>query len=317
MTTLFLATNDGVVVAEGDETDWQVAGRGLSGRPITSVIAREGVVLAGTEDGIFRSDDGGATWQGASDGLRLPHVRWLAYHPDVSDHEIAGTEPAGIFISHDGGGTWRECPEVISLRDNGGWYLPYSPAAGCIRGFALHADRAYAAAEVGGVLRSDDGGEAWQMAPGSTRPGDGTVHRDVHSVVVHPSSPDLVVAATGGGLFRSDDGGATWRNLYPCYCRAVWLDPADPDHIIFGPAGSVDRRGRIEDSHDGGASWRSMSQGTDAPWPQHMVERLAQIEDYLFAVLSNGQLLVTPLDVPAWEPLLPETGWVNATTAMA
>ena len=159
---LILATPDGVAMFRRDGENWREAARGLAGHRVTSVIAREGVILAGTTEGVFRSDDRGQTWRAASDGLAVQHVRWLSYHPDVSDREFAGTEPAAIFVSRDGAATWRECPEVARLRDEHGWFLPYSPEAGCVRGFAFHGPRAYAAVEVGGALRSDDGGETWR-----------------------------------------------------------------------------------------------------------------------------------------------------------
>ena len=161
---LFLATEHGVVTLQRDGELWREAAHSLTGQPVTSVVAREGVILAGTPHGVFRSDDRGQAWQAASTGLTTRHVRWLAYHPDISDCEFAGTEPASIFISHDGARTWRECSEVAQLRDRHGWFLPYSPNRGCVRGFAFHGSRAYAAVEVGGVLCSDDGGETWRLA---------------------------------------------------------------------------------------------------------------------------------------------------------
>jgi photosystem II stability/assembly factor-like uncharacterized protein len=171
---------------------------------VTSVIAREGVIVAGTRQGVFRSADGGQAWDEVNTGLAIQHVRWLAYHPDHSDVEYAGTEPAAIFVSHDGASTWRQCVEVAELRERFGWFLPHSPEAGCVRGFAFHGHQGYAAVEVGGLLRSDDGGEHWALAAGSDgiprfgTPSDGFVHPDVHSVVVHPLSPDLVYCPTGG-----------------------------------------------------------------------------------------------------------------------
>ena len=125
-------------------------------------------------------------------------------------------------MSQDGAATWRECSEVASLRREFGWRLPYSPEAGCIRAFAFHGDRAYAAAEDGAVLRSDDGGQTWGLASGSAGhpdhvPQSGRVHSDVHSVTTHNSSADRVLAATGGGLYRSDDGGVTCNCRYRSY----------------------------------------------------------------------------------------------------
>jgi len=138
------------------------------------------------------------------------------------------------------------------------------------------------------------------------------IHPDVHSITVHPSSSDIVTAATGGGLFRSIDAGRSWKNIYPCYIRAVWVDPIDHQHLVAGPADGVSRNGRIEESRDGGRSWHSASIGLKAPWARHMVERFAQVDDELFAVLSNGELWSRKLDGPKWNRVLPEIAQIKA-----
>jgi photosystem II stability/assembly factor-like uncharacterized protein len=320
-TYLILATTDGVIVCERENSNWREVQRALRGLGATSVIAREGVILAGTRTGVSRSDDLGATWQEASQGLSTPHVRWLAYHPDISDFELAGTEPTGIYISHDGGESWRACPEIAAMRDEHGWSLPYSPEAGCVRGFAFHGERGYAAVEVGGVLISDDRGETWRLAEGSrgnsSYPPPGSIHPDVHSIEVHPSSPDLVYAPTGGGFYRSWDGGKTWSLRYRGYCRAVWVDPSDPEHLVLGIADGVDYNGRIEVSRDGGRTWQPASQGLEVPWRRHMVERFARVGDELLAVLSNGELIATPLATLEWRYTLKEIKGVNAVASLA
>ena len=319
---LFVATANGFWSAERVGDGWQAQTHTLRGQHVTSVAAREGGLLAGTTNGIFRSHDGGDNWLEASAALAIRHVRWLAFHPEISERVFAGTEPAGIFVSHDGGTRWRECAEVGQLRDAHDWYLPYSPEAGCVRGFTFHGSRAYAAVEVGGVLCSDDNGTQWRLVEGSSgdpwftsRPAE--VHPDVHSIMVHPSSPDVLFAPTGGGFYGSTDGGKTWRSLYPhCYCRAVWLDSADVNHLILGPATSVDRRGRIEESYDGGHSWQRAMLGINATWPDHMVERFVQVGDDLLAVLSNGELLSAPLSTLTWQHILPNVSNVKAVGAM-
>jgi photosystem II stability/assembly factor-like uncharacterized protein len=323
MKKLVLATENGIVICEQDNDGWHESLREMPDQHVTSVIAREGVILAGTENGIFRSDDEGQTWQEASNGLTTPHVRWMAYHPDVSDLEFAGTEPANIFVSHDGGEYWHVCPDVAQLRDQFSWSLPYSPEAGCIRGFAFHGSRVYAAVEVGGVLISEDHGETWGLAEGSDGkpdlqgPPEPFVYPDVHSLEVHPSSKDLVYAPTGGGFYRSKDGGKTWALFYDCYCRAVWVDPTDPDHLILGPADGVDRNGRIEESRDGGQHWSSASNGLQVPWRRGMVERFFQFDEELLAVLSNGQLLSASLPTLEWRRVLQDINHVNAIASLA
>jgi len=318
---ILLATNQGLVVCQRSESGgWQILHRALEGISVTSVIAREGVILAGTTDGVYRSDDHGRTWREASAGLSARHIRWMAYHPEQPDFELAGTEPAGIFISRDGVESWRECPEVAEMRRRFRWYLPYSPEAGCVRGFAYHGDRSYAAVEVGGVLVSQDGGETWTLVQGSHGEPRSTpppfIDPDVHSIEVHPSSADWIYAPTGGGFYRSMDGGASWELLYRCYCRAAWIDPADRDHIVLGPADNVDHNGRIEQSLDGGRTWQPASSGLDVPWRRHMVERFTQVGDELLAVLSNGSLLSTSIGSFNWKELFPEVTGVAAVTDM-
>jgi photosystem II stability/assembly factor-like uncharacterized protein len=314
---IYLATNNGIILADRDSR-WRILWRGLDGQHVTSVIARQGVALAGTSDGVFRSDDNGRTWREASAGLSRRHIRWLAYHPDISDFEFAGTEPAAIFISRDGGESWHEAQEVAKLRDRYHWFLPYSPEAGCVRGFAFHGSRAYAAVEVGGVLRSDDSGASWRLAEGSDGnpdlegPPEPFIYPDLHSINVHPDSPNLVYAPTGGGFYRSLDGGKTWNRRYDCYCRAAWVDPHDSNHIILGPADNVEANGRIEESRDGGNTWHLISAGLSVPWPRHMVERFTQMGTEILAVLSNGQLISAPLATLEWQSILPEVKGVNA-----
>ncbi len=318
---LFAATRHGLITLERERAKWHEIAHGLTDHVVTSLIAREGVILAGTTSGIFRSDDLGQTWAEASQGLTIPRVRWLAFHPDFSDFEFAGTEPAGIFVSHNGGMAWRACPEVAQLRDQYGWNLPYSPAAGCVRGFAFHGLRAFAAVEVGGVLRSDDGGETWQLAAGSTGDPDLAgppapfIYPDVHSLTCHPLSPDLVLAATGGGFYHTLDGGQTWSLLYECYVRAVWVDSSDTRHMILGPADDVESNGRIEETRDGGQTWRVISTAQRTPWPDKMVERFEQVGEELFAVLSDGELITAPLATLEWQRI-PTTNKVHAITAM-
>jgi photosystem II stability/assembly factor-like uncharacterized protein len=322
MNKLILASEHGLVICERDENGWHESLRALTDQPVTSVVAREGVILAGTKNGIYRSSDDGRSWAEASNGLTARHIRWMAFHPDISDFEFAGTEPADIFISHDGGSSWRECEEVPKLRDKFKWSLPYSPEAGCVRGFAFHGSRVYAAVEVGGVLVSNDKGETWQLAEGSDGnpnlegPPEPYIYPDVHSLAVHPSSPDLVYAPTGGGFYRSRDGGKTWELSYECYCRAVWVDPMDSEHMVLGPADHVDSNGRIEESRDGGKSWSMASSGLNVPWRRGMVERFFQANDELFAMLSNGQLLSTSLNKLVWKSILQTIKNVNAITTM-
>lgn len=320
---LFVATGNGILSLKRDDGSWKESNSALLDHRFTSVAAAGRTVLAGTANGIYRSPDLGGTWEEANAGLNERHIRWLAYHPGRSGLALAGTEPAAIFRSDDDGQHWRECPEVANLRDRHSWRLPYSPNAGAVRGFAFHGEHIYAAVEVGGLLRSDNGGQDWYLVEGSTgspypsaTPGS-ALHPDVHSVLVHPSSHKRIWAATGGGLYYSPDGGITWEHLYQTYCRAVWVDPNRPGHILLGPAGGVGRNGHISESINRGETWERATAGTESVWPRHMVERFYQVENTLLAVLSNGQALATSLDTLHWRSLLPSLEDVSAVAAPA
>ncbi len=323
-TYLYIATAIGLFIVTQTTGDWEIVRHTLKEKKLTSVAVTEGVIIAGTKDGIWRSSDNGKSWHESNGGLSIRHTRWIASSPHAPMTFLVGTEPAGIFVSKDSGKTWRSRPEVGKLRDAHNWFLPYSPEAGCVRGFAIakpdnSRGRMYAAVEVGGVLISDDRGNTWNLAEGSDGSPDynrelgSMIHPDVHSITVHPTSSDLVTSATGRGLFRSADGGRNWKNLYPCYIRAVWVDPANPQHMIAGPADGVSRNGRIEKSIDGGRTWQLASDGMPpAPWKRHMVERFLQSDNELFAVLSNGDLWYKHLEKSSWRLVNSEISQIRA-----
>jgi len=198
---LLLATAKGIIVSEKSDNEWVILEHTLQNHPVTCVAAKKGLIVAGTKNGVFRSVDTGASWQNTSMGMHIRHVRWLAFHPENQNVILAGTEPAGIQISCNGAQSWRNCPEVEILRNKKGWFLPYSPEAGCVRDFSFHGDNIYAAVEVGGVLHSCDGGESWGLFKGSNgNPYDlyhqikGAIHPDVHSIIVHKADAAVGIA---------------------------------------------------------------------------------------------------------------------------
>ena len=315
---LWVASNTGLFWFQREGEEWERMGQALDGSDLTCLDVSNSTVIVGGVEGVMRSPDSGATWQAADDGLSVRHARWIAAHPAVPGLVLLGTEPAAIFRSVDYGANWSNCPEIAGLRKAGRWFLPYSPESGCIRGLTFHGERAYAAAEVGGALRSDDAGRSWKLTEGSEgkakfeEPPAQHIHPDVHSILTHPASADYVYAPTGGGFYLSRDGGKTWALRYECYCRAVWVDPADPDHIILGPADDVDANGRIEQSRDAGLTWQAGSSGLKVPWRRHMVERFTQFGGGLLAVLSNGQVLFADLADLEWRPILEEVRDIRA-----
>ncbi|MFB6192502.1 MAG: WD40/YVTN/BNR-like repeat-containing protein [Haloarculaceae archaeon] len=181
--------------------------RGTDGISVMSVAvdpADPDVVWAGTEpSALFRSADGGESWERVEGITDLPsagewsfpprpythHVRWIEVDPADRDRVYAGIEAGALLVTPDGGETWIERPPG-SRRDN--------------HTLATHPDatgRVYAAAG-DGYAESTDAGESWE------RPQDGLDHRYVWSVAADPGDPDTVVvsAASGAGNAHGHGG---------------------------------------------------------------------------------------------------------------
>jgi photosystem II stability/assembly factor-like uncharacterized protein len=276
---------------------------GLEGRSVTALHASDDALLAGTYgDGLFRSADGGNSWERVDTGSMASTFRFVTA-------ELAGTEPARVYRSADGGWSWEELDGITRIPGHEQWYLPYSPRAGAARNAYVSGDRLLVAAEVAGLLRSDGGGRTWVCEPVA---GD----EDVHHVTGHPDDRDLVYASLGsasltqrggqhGGIARSRDGGRTWEKVETDYTRATIVPPARPDLLLAGPATRVGRGGRIVVSSDGGDTWEPAGRAIDVPMPD-MVELFVPAPDgSLWAICSGGRLLRAAPDDWSWSSALP------------
>jgi photosystem II stability/assembly factor-like uncharacterized protein len=277
----------------------------LEGRSVTALHASDDALLAGTyDDGLFRSADGGNSWERVDAGSMASTFRFVTA-------ELAGTEPARVYRSADGGRSWEELDGITRIPGHEQWYLPYSPRAGAARNAYVSDDRVLVAAEVAGLLRSDDGGRTWVCEPVA---GD----EDVHHVTGHPDDRDLVYASLGsasltqpggqhGGIARSRDGARNWEKIETDYTRATIVPPARPDLVLAGPALRVGRGGRIVVSSDGGDTWEPAGRGIDVPMPD-MVELFEPAPDgTVWAICSGGRLLRAAPGEWSWSSaLLPD-----------
>ena len=276
---------------------------GLEGRSVTALHASDDALLAGTYgDGLFRSADGGNSWERVDAGSMASTFRFVTA-------ELAGTEPARVYRSADGGRSWEELDGVTRIPGHEQWYLPYSPRAGAARNAYVSEDRVLVAAEVAGLLRSDDGGRTWVCEPVA---GD----EDVHHVTGHPDDRDLVYASLGsasltqpggqhGGIARSRDGARSWEKVETDYTRATIVPPARSDLVVAGPALRVGRGGRIVVSSDGGDTWEPAGRGIDVPMPD-MVELFVPAPDgTVWAICSGGRLLRAAPGEWSWSSALP------------
>jgi photosystem II stability/assembly factor-like uncharacterized protein len=299
MVGAYLGTTSGVLRLH----DGALAPCGLDGLSVTALHASDGLLLAGTYgDGMFRSTDGARTWQQITAGLTASTFRFVSA-------ELAGSEPARVYRSADAGESWDELDGITRIAGHEQWFLPYSPRAGAARNAYVSEDRLLVAAEVAGLLRSDDGGSAWVCEPVA---GD----EDVHHVTGHPDDPDLIYVSLGtasltrrggqhGGIARSRDGGRTWEKVETDYTRATIVPPARPDLVLAGPAPRVGRGGRIVVSADDGERWEPAGHGIEVPMPDMVELFVAAPDGTVWAICSGGRLLCGAPDDWSWSSVLP------------
>jgi photosystem II stability/assembly factor-like uncharacterized protein len=168
-------------------------------------------------------------------------------------------------------------------------------------------DEIYGAIEVGGVIRSLDGGEHWENVSHGQYVNDDTV--DMHGVLVGRWRPGTVMAVGRAGLFSSADQGAHWASarLEPLnpkgqtYCRDIREVPGDPK-TIWVAAGATFQSdvGVLFRSKDGGASWTRMKMGVE---PKSTLFALAFDErqpQRMYCASSGGEVFASENGGESW-----------------
>jgi photosystem II stability/assembly factor-like uncharacterized protein len=175
---------------------------------VTSLCAHPGdahTVWAGVEiDGVYRSRDGGRSWQAVGKGLSSQDIHALAFVPE--NGRLLASTNNDVNVSLDEGETWQPLQMRQQLP------LPY------FRGLALRCGQPEVVllgngdgppGTTGLVARSQDGGRSWQAAQMP-----GRANSTMWHFAVHPADPELVYASSvSGQVYRSGDGGKSWQKL--------------------------------------------------------------------------------------------------------
>jgi photosystem II stability/assembly factor-like uncharacterized protein len=229
------------------------------------------VYLGGDPGVLFRSDDGGETWEPNRGILNHPtRSRWFPGAGGMSCHSIqldprdsgrmyVGITAAGIFRSEDDGETWSPVNKDVVAEFLGD---PHSEVGQC-----------------------------------------------PHKLLLHPVSPDRLWQQNHFGVYRSDDRGDSWvrldeNGLPSAFGFPLMLDPADPDTVYVIPETSPEyhyspgARLAVYRTRDGGDTWEPMSDGLpQRAWAAVLREGSASdAESLYFGTQSGSFFALTPGD---------------------
>jgi len=265
------------------------------------------------ERGVYRSRDGGRTWErvlfrdsrtGAVDLVidrRNPDVLyaalWEAYR--ISWQMSSGGPGSGLFKSTDGGTTWTEITRNPGLPAGviGKIGVAVSPA---------DSNRVYAIVEnaEGGVFRSDDAGATWTRVSDDRRLRQRAFYYS--RLYADPKDRDTVYVLNTG-FYKSTDGGKTYRTIRVPHGdnHDLWIDPDDPRRMINSNDGGANV------SFNGGETW------TEQDFPTAQLYHVATTKDVPYHV-CGAQQDNTTLCVPSdggrhlRDPRAPAGAWLYA-----
>ncbi len=262
---------DGVYRSRDDGASWERVGLEESEHiakivvdprdsDVVYVAAQGPLWSAGGERGLYKTIDGGTTWQqilgggeytGVTDLVmdpRDPEVLFAATHQRSRTVAalINGGPESGIHKSSDGGATWRELEKGLPEEDMGRIGMAISPQ----RPNVLYATIELAHRK-GGFWRSEDGGESWEKT--SDRMAGGTGPHYYQEIFASPHVFDRIYQMDVR-LHTSSDGGRTWTVIQGEHRHvdnhALAFDVNDPDYLLVGCDGG------LYESWDLGETWK-------------------------------------------------------------
>ncbi len=201
------------------------------------------ILYAGTLEGVFRSDDSGATWAQISPpgSHEIHEIESLAVDPGNADVVYAGTWHLP-WKTTDGGKTWHNIKQGI-IEDSDVFSIIVDPE---------HAHIVYLSA-CSGIYKSENAGILFRKVQGIP-----SEARRTRSLMQDPEQRDVVYAGTTEGLYKTLDSGKTFERLTDSdvVVNAVYVDPGDSNRVLLATD-----RGGVLTSQDAGVTFTPSNEG--------------------------------------------------------
>lgn len=257
-------------------SDWHIAGPfGGSAKSVGLDPKNPKVVLAGAMNSLlFRSQDGGQTWQLLNFPKRnLSEVTCVLVDPSDSHHYMAGiisADGGGLFDSTDEGKTWTTVKGVENFGVRSIVAAPSKPTR-FISG-TLH-----------GVMMSEDSGKTW------TRISDpqNAEMQGITAVAVDPQNPDIIYAGTSHLPWKTTDGGKTWQSIHNGMIDdsdvfSLYVDGTNPQDIFASACSG------IYASANRGDMWRKLIGIPNTSRRTHVIRKDPSNPNIIFAGTTTG-----------------------------
>ena len=249
------------------------------------------IIAAGAENGLWLTQDSGATWKHivSGDSFDLKPVVSLAFDPWDSKILYAGT-PRLAWKTADGGATWQLIHK--GMRDDSDIFSILIES---------QRQRKIFAATCGGIYRSPDGGASWTKLSEAK----GAASRTYH-IAQDPFRANVLLAGTSLGLIKSVDSGHTWRRLSSLSTRWIEFDSGRTNRVFI----ATDEAGLFR-SDDAGETRQPINQG----FSNRLFSAFSVADDALWvmALTAGGSSVLRLAEPEGWQefPLSGITGPVN------
>lgn len=319
----------GLYRRQAGQDSWEQLTNGLPGDlQVNAIVARPDdprSMYIGTQRGLFHSADGGDSWTDMGLETGEKDIYSVLLHPSDPKTIYVGLDYAAIAKTVDGGKSWRQLPTV----------QPAGALDACfpVRVLRMTADpsnpeEVYAAMEVGGIIRSLDGGETWSdisdpLLEMSKEPhlkskilSDSETEgmMDLHALTISKAEPAKVWIANRMGLFVSEDRGEHWQEFGIrrfsdlCYARDIMVSPHDPK--VFYAALSKSSRGDTGSlcrSADTGETWQRVDHDVEINSTVMSLTVSGEDPDRVYFAARMGQVFGSEDGGETWNEMpLPE-----------